>query len=75
MGGWKIDASDGMFPGSDGLMVFLVVGVTILHLLLPLQVIGAAGILRFIDVIGGGEIASCLSKFLIVSYFLCLSIP
>jgi len=31
----KIEESDGMIPGSDGLMIFLVVGVTIVHLKCP----------------------------------------
>lgn len=55
----KVEASNGMFPGSDGLMIFLAVGVTIVHFRVPSLVAGPAGILRFIDVIGGREIASC----------------
>jgi hypothetical protein len=59
----KVEESNGMFPGSDGLMIFLVVGVTNSCIFrVPSRVVGAAGILRFIDMIVDGEIASCPSN-------------
>jgi hypothetical protein len=69
----KIEVSNGMFPGSDGLNVFLVVGVTIVHLRVPSRMVGAVDILRFIDMIDG-EIASCPLTFLHRLMVLCIDV-